>query len=221
MSQSVVIKANNFGIIVVLDPAPDFQTIKQMVADKFKESAKFLGEATMALSFDGRELSEEEQRELLDIIVTNSNLKIACLIDKDPEREEHFQKALTDKLLELDAKTGQFYKGNLRSGQVLEFETSVVILGDVNPGAKILSKGNIIIIGALKGNAVAGAAGNDKAFVLALNMKPMQIRIGDVMARSSDEPDQEPVKGPQVAFVEDGNIYIEPLDKNVLGSINF
>ena len=200
MSQSVVIKANNFGIIVVLDPAPDFQTIKQMVADKFKESAKFLGEATMALSFDGRELSEEEQRELLDIIVTNSNLKIACLIDKDPEREEYFQKTLTDKLLELDAKTGQFYKGNLRSGQVLEFETSVVILGDVNPGAKILSKGNIIIIGALKGNAVAGAAGNDKAFVLALNMKPMQIRIGDVMARSSDEPDQELVKGPQVAL---------------------
>lgn len=221
MNQSVIIKANNFGIMVVLNPEPDFVTLKQMVAEKFREAADFLGEASMALSFEGRELSELEERELLQIISMNSKLHIVCLIDKDPVKEEYFKKSLSDKLMELDSRTGQFYKGNLRSGQVLEFETSVVILGDVNPGAKLVSKGNIVVLGSLKGTAVAGAAGNENAFVLALNMRPMQIRIGDIMARSSDEPDDNAGKEPQIAYVENGNIYIETLDKSVLSSINF
>ncbi len=123
--------------------------------------------------------------------------------------------------MELDSRTGQFYKGNLRSGQVLEFETSVVILGDVNPGAKVVSKGNIIVIGALKGTAAAGASGNENAFVLALQMKPMQIRIGDIIARAPDEPDQAKNWESQIAFVENGNIYIETIDKNVIGNLNF
>lgn len=55
--------------------------------------------------------------------------------------------------------TGEFYKGTLRSGQVLKCDTSIVIIGDVNPGAKIIAKGNIVILGSLKGNAYAGAAG--------------------------------------------------------------
>lgn len=221
MNQSVVIKANNYGIRVVLDPEPDFVSLKQMVAEKFRESARFLGNADLALSFEGRELSDTEERELLNIISINSELHIVCVIDKDPAREEMFKKSLSDKLMELDSKTGQFYKGNLRSGQVLEFETSVIVLGDVNPGAKIISKGNIIILGSLKGNAIAGAAGNENAFILALNMKPIQLRIADAIARCSDEPDKDQTKEPQIAFMEEGNIYIETLDKNALGSINF
>lgn len=44
----------------------------------------------------------------------------------------------------------QFYRGTLRSGQVISSESSVTIIGDVNPGAKIISQGNIVILGALK-----------------------------------------------------------------------
>ena len=222
MSQSaVVIKANQFGIIVVMSPEPEFSELKKLVAQKFQESAKFLGDATIAMSFEGRTFSEEEERELLDIIALNSSLHVVCLVDKDPVKEEQFHRKLSEKLMELDSRTGQFYKGNLRSGQVLEFETSVVILGDVNPGAKVVSKGNIIVIGALKGTAAAGAPGNENAFVLALQMKPMQIRIGDIIARAPDEPDQAKNWESQIAFVENGNIYIETIDKNVIGNLNF
>ena len=195
--------------------------MKKLVAQKFQESAKFLGDATIAMSFEGRTFSEEEERELLDIIALNSSLHVVCLVDKDPVKEEQFHRKLSEKLMELDSRTGQFYKGNLRSGQVLEFETSVVILGDVNPGAKVVSKGNIIVIGALKGTAAAGASGNENAFVLALQMKPMQIRIGDIIARAPDEPDQAKNWESQIAFVENGNIYIETIDKNVIGNLNF
>ena len=86
----------------------------------------------------------------------------------------------------MNLQDGRFYKGTLRSGQVLESETSVIILGDVNPGARVISKGNVIVLGTLKGNIFVGAAGNEAAFVAALSMDPMQIRIGDVIARCSD-----------------------------------
>ncbi len=79
-----------------------------------------------------------------------------------------------------------FYKGTLRSGQVFEADGSVVVLGDVNPGGKVVAKGSVIVLGSLKGNIFAGVDGNENAFVVALEMSPMQIKIGDIIARSSD-----------------------------------
>ncbi len=71
-------------------------------------------------------------------------------------KEEMYSKALNDRLAELNNNMGQFFKGNLRSGQVLEFDTSVVILGDINAGAQVVSTGNVVILGALNGNVYAG-----------------------------------------------------------------
>jgi septum site-determining protein MinC len=156
-----------------------------------------------------------------------------CVLETDARQEEVFAKALRenapaaseekkipDNLLQNDHGTGFFFKGNLRSGQVLDVETSIIILGDVNAGAKVVSKGNVIILGSLKGNVFAGSGGNVDAFVVALDMSPVQIRIADTIARSPDEsPKKSKQKETKIAFWEDGNIYIEPLDKEVLGDI--
>lgn len=219
MNNSVIIKGTKSGIIVVLDSKMDFQELKECVAKKFEESAKFLGNAKMALTFEGRQLTNDEQRELLNVINENSDLHIVCIVDMDKEKEEIFSKSLNDRLMELQSNTGQFYKGNLRSGQVLEVESSIIVIGDVNPGAKVVSKGNIIILGSLKGNAFAGAAGNAKAFVVALDMEPVQIRIADTIARAPDKKSKEVVKEAKIAFVDEGNIYIETLNKSVLSDI--
>ena len=119
--------------------------------------------------------------------------------------------------MEFDASTGQFYKGHLRSGQVLEFEQSVIIIGDVNPGASIISKGNIIILGSLRGTAYAGASGKKNCFIVAMDMQPIQLRIADVFARASDNG--KTTAEPRIAFIENENIYIEPLNKSVLNDI--
>ena len=219
MNHSVIIKGNKHGIVVVLDATMDFEALKQQIAVKFKESAKFLGNAQMAISFEGRQLTDLEQREILEIIAENSDLHVICVVDFDEEKDKVFKKALDEKLLELSNATGQFYKGNLRSGQVLETETSVIIIGDVNPGASIVSKGNIIVLGSLKGTVFAGANGNTNSFVLALDMCPVQIRIADTIARSPDHPSKGEPKETKIAFLEDGNIYIEPMNKKVLNDI--
>ncbi len=220
MDTSVIIKGNKYGIVVVLDAAMEFEELREKIAEKFRDSSKFFDKAQMAISFEGRKLTNEEQREILNIIAAETELHVVCIVENDKEKEEIFKKTLDEKLMELSNSTGQFYKGNLRSGQVLESETSIIVIGDVNPGARVVSKGNIIVLGSLKGTVFAGANGNTNAFVVALDMNPGQIRIADSIARSPDKPVKETVKEAKIAFLEDGNIYIETLNKDVLNDIN-
>lgn len=219
MKEQVAIKGTKSGIILVLNEKKEFAELKKAVAKKFKESAGFLGEATKAISFQGKTLTDEEKLELVDIIQENCNLTIVCIMEKDETLENAFRKTIECKAKEIDYNTGQFFKGNLRSGQVLDVETSIIIIGDVKAGAKVISKGNVIILGSLKGNVYAGSAGNTNAFVVALEMDPVQIRIADTIARSPDKPLKKQVKETKIAFWEDGNIYIEPFDRDVMGDI--
>lgn len=223
MKSPVMIKSNKYGILLLLDQDMDFAELLEQIAVKFKEAGNFFKNASMAVSFEGRALSDLEQQQIIDVIEANSQLKIICVVDEDKQREEAYKKSLEESLNAMsENEGGQFYRGTLRSGQVLEAESSIIILGDVNPGAKIVSSGNIIVLGTLKGSAYAGGNGATGAFVVALDMNPMQIRIGDVIARSSDKPKKRPkTPEPQIAFVEDGNIYIEKLTRDVINDIPF
>lgn len=221
MNHSVMIKGTKSGLILVLDKNTDYEELKQEVAKKFDETARFLGEAVLALTFEGRELNTNEQQEIIQIIEEHSQVHIACIVEQDEELEAKFEKSLNEHLMELENNTGMFYKGSLRSGVCLEFESSVVILGDVKEGAKVVSKGNIVILGSLKGNAFAGASGNPNSFVVALDMEPIQIRIADIIARCPDEPKKKKSKAviPKIAYIDQGNIYIEPLDRESINDI--
>ena len=219
MNQPVVIKGNKSGLIVHLDEELEFSQLKEKVEEKFETSSDFLGSAQIALAFEGRQLSEEEKYELMECIREHSQLDIVCLIDDDAQREAYFTKTLEEKLSSLQGDSGQFYKGTLRSGQVLEFETSIVILGDVNVGAQVVSSGNVIVLGKMLGTVYAGASGNENSFVVALQMNPTQIRIADIIARSPDKKEETELET-KIAFAKEGNIYIEPLNRKVLDGIS-
>ncbi len=226
MNNAVVIKGTTYGFSVFIDEQAEFSLVAEEVKEKFKESAKFFGSAKMAISFEGKRLSDEEQRRLLDIIAENSAVHIVCIIEKNGETEAQHKRSLEEHLQAMDSSNGQFYKGNLRSGQVLETETSIIIVGDVNQGATVTSKGNIIVLGALLGNVYAGAGGNENAFVLALELDPVQIRIADTIARAPDKVgkalwkrEKEKAKEPKIAFRSGENIFIEPVSRTVLNDI--
>ncbi len=219
MNDTVVIKGTKSGIILVLSEDTEYEALKKDVAAKFKESAAFLGEAQKAVAFQGKKLSDEQKIELVDTIHQNCSLSIVCIMEEDEELEHSFRSSIDMSLAMRECNTGQFFKGNLRSGQVLDVETSIIVIGDVKAGAKVISKGNVIILGSLKGNVYAGSSGNQNAFVVALEMEPMQIRIGDTIARAPDRPKKKQAKETKIAFWEDGNIYIEPLDKDVMDDI--
>ena len=117
---------------------------------------------------------------------------------------------------------GLFYKGTLRSGQTLEAKESLVIIGDVNPGATVIAGGNIVILGTLKGSVVAGSNGNPHAFVMALSMNPIQIQIADVIARNSDNRQlKKQKKEAMIATIVNEQICIESVSKTAIQDINF
>lgn len=107
---------------------------------------------------------------------------------------------------EIAASKTKFHRGSLRSGQKLEYDGSLVILGDVNAGAEVLAGENVVIVGNLRGMAHAGAKGNKEAFVSAVSIEATQIRIADIIKEIEKEDDE--IK--TYAYIsEEGKIIIE------------
>ncbi|MDY0131642.1 MAG: septum site-determining protein MinC [Desulforegulaceae bacterium] len=71
--------------------------------------------------------------------------------------------------------------GRVRSGQKIDASNHLVIYGDVNPGAEIIAGGDIIILGSLFGTAIAGQKQNNNSVIFALDFRPSQIQINDVI----------------------------------------
>ncbi len=111
-----------------------------------------------------------------------------------------------DTFLEEDANARILY-GTLRSGQRVETPFSLVVIGDVNPGADLIAGGDIIVLGNLRGTAHASAYDDDceGRVIISLQMQPMQLRIGSVISRGSDES----ARGAEIARIEDRRIIVE------------
>ena len=85
----------------------------------------------------------------------------------------------------------KFHHGSLRSGQKIETEGSIVILGDVNSGAEVVASENIVVLGNLRGLAHAGAKGNKQAIIAAGQLDTVQIRIANIIKEINR--DEEPL----------------------------
>ncbi len=225
MKNSVIIKSLPSGIVLHLDAELPFEQLLLDIAVKFKESSRFFKDATMALSFKGRLLSEEEEKQILDVISENSDIHIACLVGEDEETQRQFVKALSQSGFSSEesiGSEGQFYRGTLKNGQMLETESSIVILGDVYPGSAIVSAKNIIVLGGLYGEAYAGGNGDMRHYVAALEMSPEKLKIGDFKYISKEKTSKWSIKPkvqPKIAYVKNNKIVMDSLTKELLGEL--
>ncbi len=105
-----------------------------------------------------------------------------------------------------------FHKGTLRSGEHLEFDGDVLLLGDINPGAKISATGDVMVWGRLRGTAHAGKPNNSQAKIVALQLRPLQLRIADQIARGPQEKPEEGLA--EQAIIEGEGIVIQPAKTN-------
>ena len=101
-----------------------------------------------------------------------------------------------------------FHHGTLRSGDHLQSDRSILLYGDVNPGARISSAGDVLVWGRLRGVAHAGCEGSTTAKIIALQLRPLQLRIADVVARGPEDLPQAGLA--EQAELKDGVIAIEP-----------
>ena len=99
-----------------------------------------------------------------------------------------------------------YLKTTLRSGAEIHHAGSVIVLGDVNPGGKIIAAGDIFLWGTLRGIAHAGARGNRQCLIMALRMEPTQLRIAELVARAPDSTPE--YLEPEVAYITEQGIRI-------------
>jgi septum site-determining protein MinC len=100
-----------------------------------------------------------------------------------------------------------FLRRTVRSGQAIHHHSSVVVLGDVNPGAEIVAGGDIIVWGVLRGMVHAGYPDNDQALVCSLQLSPVQLRIAHLLSRPPEGFQAQP--NPEVAAIRQGQIVVE------------
>ncbi len=218
MKNSVIIKSFPNGIVLHLNPELDFDELLFQIAMKFKESSGFFKDAKMALSIKGRKLTDEEENQVLEAISENSDITVICIVSRDEETDRQFVKAIAQTGEDSLGGEGQFYKGTLRNGQVLETEASIVILGDVYPGSAIISARDIIVLGGLYGEAYAGGNGSEGHYVAALEMSPERLKIGDFKYNTREKAKWSirPNVQPKIANVKNNKIVMDSLTIELL-----
>jgi septum site-determining protein MinC len=248
MSQPVTVKAVKSGLIVKLADDVEFEELLPRIEKKFRESASFYGTKHMVLAIEGRDLNDDEAAEVLRLLVENTKLKVDTVMVQNKVLEDKFQsilgedprhereigrlrrdnatllKAVDQLTSALDPMNIQVHRGTLRSGNDIEALGSIMVLGDVKPGATVTAGGSIFVMGTLAGIADAGAYGDSDAFVMALKMDPLQIRISDAMAVAQEKKGAKR-RGlfgskdgavPEVASIVDGHIMIQDFDNDFL-----
>ncbi|SHK48456.1 septum site-determining protein MinC [Thermocrinis minervae] len=165
---------------------------------------------------DKQQLEKEIERILSSKLFEGSYFLIEDEEGLDPELKRRVEERLQSKkvrsikeLKERDS-AGRLLivHRHIRSGQRVEHNGDVLILGDVNRDAEVVATGNIIVIGRLSGIAFAGALGDESAVIVATRMEPQSLRIGRKVAIVGDEERQSPGY-PEMARVEDGIIVLE------------
>lgn len=249
MKNAVIIKGNKYGISIVLDEDLEFDALIDALIERLENAEHFFdSDRQLAVTFEGRTLSNKELDQVLSVIETHSKLNIQYVLEENSELEMTFYDIIrneeeTKKQSAQDTKSekssiadnskgvsntppankdgnGMFYKGILRSGQSLEAKGSLIIIGDVNPGAKVVAGGNIIIIGSLKGSVTAGAGGNRNAFIMAMVMEPMQMQIADVIAKSADVKHKNiSKKETMIAQIVNDHIFMKSITKTAIQEI--
>lgn len=215
---SITFKATVNGLILIMREEDSFEKVLEQTAKKLDSAGKFFKGASITISYRGKKLSKEEEDKLSGLIEQKTGAEIKSFQEDTSEAQkaqdesmESEQKIKLKKMFfkGIDEGKTKFYRGTMRSGQLLSFDGNIVVLGDVNPGGVLEAAGNVVVMGSLRGVVHAGADGNKEAVVAALNLQPTQLRIADVITRAPDEESPRSITVPELAFVKDDTVYIE------------
>lgn len=220
MRQDIVIRGTTrSGLVIVLPEEGEFDTVSQRLRAKLGQSGRFFQGAEVTVQVGRRTLVEAERNELAAILQSSSMVLRAVNEGGDPVAEAQAALKAAEQsrrssmlpaaaLLE-ESETALVVTRTLRSGQIVRHEGDVIVLGDVNPGATVVATGHIVVMGALRGVAHAGSAGNTAALVAATKLRPTQLRIAHVIGRSPDDDAESLKPVPEVARVRDDMIVVE------------
>ncbi|MDH7568878.1 MAG: septum site-determining protein MinC [Armatimonadota bacterium] len=226
-----VIRGTKDGFLVLLDEQADFSEVLGHLRGKLKSAGEFFRGSDMVVDVGERELDEEQTALIRQILEVEHHLTLSAIVHDSPARQRsREEEPSTSAPHQVSGRPEEphtprrppqsqdqtlFVNRTLRNGQSIYHDGSVVIIGDVNPGAEVVATGDIIVLGTFRGVAHAGARGAEHAMVAALCLAPTQLRIAGYIGRAPDEGAALKLR-PEAALVRDGRVVVEPCVGRVL-----
>ena len=216
----VKIKGGAGGFQLMVDSSAELADVQQELEKKLSEHPEFFPRGT-EFQLVVADLSRSVRSGLKEFL-TDKGLSVSAGSQSFHKRQEQQNSEFKGQAQQFPA--GQQAGGltgeqqvmtvinrTVRNGEEITSQGSVMICGNVNPGAKIVAAGSIDVRGNCRGIVHAGAMGDYKAFVVADRLMPMQIRIANLIARSPDNPEKSDYA--EKAYIKDGQIIIEPIER--------
>ncbi|MBM3268463.1 MAG: hypothetical protein FJZ01_12510 [Candidatus Sericytochromatia bacterium] len=221
-SPDVRFKGWRGGLLIALPAAEPWEAVREALDARLALARDFWDGAPATLDLGNRDLDGAEFEALCDHLQEAYGLEPAGVVAASAALRDCAASRGLDTFEELPARPPKpeppnpreqtrYLKGTVRSGTVMESAGNLVIVGDVNAGSELRAAGDIVVMGTLRGVAHAGYGGDLTAQILAINLRPTQLRIGDLIARAPDGNQPPLSKFPEKATVENGEIHVLPL----------
>ena len=187
MKNCVTINLKKNEIVIKISEKAEQKEIKECLNKKLTELKKLYKEEKTPIKVTGKVLKNKEIEEIQTMI--SETIPVEIEFESPKILGLHGIKRAFRK--EIKSSDTKFQRGSLRSGQKIEFEGSIVIIGDVNAGAEVIASENIIVLGNLRGLAHAGAKGNRDAVIEAVEIDSLQLRIADIVKEIEKDDEAE------------------------------
>lgn len=209
MSVEIIAAGVDNELVIDLTAWGSFADMKAELERNLEAIDNYLMGSFISIDVGNKSISERQLREMEDILLDHG-FHLKDLINNHSTQGQNRISINTNNAEIPDCADTVLIYRNLRSGQKIFNKGNMVILGDVNPGAEVIAGGNILVMGALRGMAHAGAFGDEKAIIAAFRLSPTQLRIANHITRP---PDGESiiVNNPELAKIRAGKVVIEKL----------
>lgn len=199
MRNCTVITIGTKEIKIKIEEKATHVEVMESLKKKMEKLKDIYEDEQLPIRFAGKILRIKEMDEIEELIQKH----IPARINFDSPKALGLHEIKKSFTMELDSSDTKFHKGSIRSGMKLEYEGSLVILGDVNGGAEVIAADNIVVIGTLRGLAHAGAKGNKKCIIAASCIEAPQLRIANIVKEVDREEYENAMVRKKYAYVEE------------------
>ena len=205
MKSCITINLRKDNIMIKINEDSSQEEIVYMLRKKIPELKKLYQGETTPIVITGKVLKNKEIDEIQELIKRYLDVNIKF----DSPRTLGLHGITRTYNKEIATSETKFHRGSVRSGQKIEFEGSIIVLGDVNDGAEVIAGENIVILGILRGLAHAGAKGNKDAMIAASSIEAPQLRIANVVKERERAEIQEETRKTYVYLNEKDEMILE------------
>jgi septum site-determining protein MinC len=219
--EPILVRGYRNGLYITVDESVPDEQLAEQLSQRLANLGSFVQGSNVLLEVGARSLDDDALRNLQKMFQRQYGMTIHQLIarsDQTRSAAEILRIRAVPTLMHREAETPTIshrepnaltIRQTLRSGASERYlDGSIVILGDVNPGAEVVAAGDVIVLGALRGVVHAGAMGDETAVVFALNLQATQLRVAHHIARSPEGGRRAAVQA-EIACVDDGQIVVK------------